>query len=460
MVKETIEKCEVDHDNTVCSPLIALYPLCTPLGALSIFCIELNYDFLDLQFVEDLQRGLKALLAELKTLVDVDVDIDGDFKVVTNMTRTYDSIREEVTKQFKSRTDNISMFLDVTQIISILLSFYLFYSVYKFRHHYLTKLHFQNRYLLRSLLEINELRVARGEPSVFPLNNAEEHRFIVIYSWRVTYWEVIQAIRGILNVMGPCFYVFCIAFGDYSLYYLLLVITEESRNTTLNAPPVLQVQVDGEGFVADFMHSIIGTFEPIVNGFSVDFGVCAPKPHRPNEGRMITLLLICLFCLLQGIVYPFAARIMHLIMERYYVEETRHRMAWLYNDIMRRRKTLQMIIFEKYSGKYGARGAESSTTIVDWLRSHWGAYWLCQLCLGTEGGGGRREFCINCAKSLAGARAKVGYFKCPTYGCSAVYCHDCIRQLNWVCILCKKNVNVHANYADLRLVEGVDVSAF
>lgn len=458
MVQETITKCEEDHDNSICSPLITLYPMCTPLGALEIFCIKLDYDFLDLHFVDYLEEGFKALLEELKTFVDVDVSIDGDFKVVTNKTKSYEKIRDDVLREFALRTDHVFTYLELTKIVSIAFSFYLFFSVYRFRHQYLTKLHYQNRYLLRSINEINEIRMERGAPSVFPLNFEEQRHFIVIYSWRVTYWEVMQAIRGIADVAGPCFYVFCIVFGDYALYYLLLLITEESAKNAVVTPPVLKVDIQGEGFAAQFMHSLVDTFEPIVNGFDIDFGVCAPRPHQPDEGRLITLVGLCLFCLLQSILYPFAARVMHLTMARYYVEETRQRMVWLYNDILRRRKTLQMIVFERFKGKYGEKGADP-IPIMAWLRSEWGDYWVCQWCLG-GGAESAVDFCVNCGKTLAGAKETVGFFKCPTYGCSAVYCRDCIRQLNWVCILCKKNVNVRANYGDLALEEGVDVSAF
>lgn len=458
-VRETIEECEVDHDNTICSPLIALYPLCAPLAALDVFCIELDYNFLDLEFVEYLEKGFLVLLGELKKFVDVDVVIDGDFKVVTNNTKSYEKIRQDVLREFGERTKDLFVYLSATRVISIALSFYLFFSVYRFRRHYLTKLHFQNRYLLRSLNEINELRMSRGAPSVFPLNYAEERHFIVIYSWRVTYWEVVQAIRGILNVIGPCFYVFCITFGDYALYYLLRVISRESQDASIASPAVIQVAVNGEGFAANFMHSLVDTFVPIVNGFNIDFGVCAPQPQRPDEGRLITLFLLCLFVLIQGIVYPFAARFMHLIMERYYVEETRRRMAWLYNDILRRRQTLHMMIYERLSGKYG-EGEEDPIPVMAWLRSECGDNWVCHWWLGAAGDPGS-EFCVNCAKTLAGSRERVGFFRCPTYGCSAVYCRDCIRQLNWVCILCKKNVYVQADYGlALAEEEEVDISKF
>lgn len=475
MIRKTIEECEVDHDNTICSPLVSLYPLCTPLGALEIFCIELDYEFLDLHFVEYLEEGFKALLDELKLFVDVDIEIDVDFEVTTNKTKSYEKIRQDVAKEFADRTDEVLSFFSASQLVSTTLSLYLFYSVYSFRYNYLTKLHFQNRYLLRSLIEINELRVARGQPSVFPLNFAERRRFIVIYSWRVTYWEVIQALQSLLTDVGPCFYVFCVALGDYALYYLLVVITEESRGANMDVEPVIKVEIKGEGFAADFMHSLVDTFVPIVNGFQIDFGVCAPQPHQPDEERMVTLFLLCIFCLLQGILYPFAARFMHLIMEQYYEEETRQRMAWLYNDIIRRRRTLQMIVREKILGRYEGEEGADPIPVMEWVRSQLRDYSICRyllLCLGDEDdeAGVGSKFCINCAKRLAARRSgrgeeeerKVGYFKCPAYECSGIYCGDCIRQLNWVCILCKKNVYVPAAAAAAgeEVQEGVDVSAF
>lgn len=458
MVKETIENCEIDHDNTVCSPLITLYPMCAPLYTLEVFCIELNYTFLDVYFVEHLQKGFERLQKELMTFVDVDVGIDGDFAVKTNASKTYAKVVEDVKRQFNARTETLFVFLESAKILSLLFSFYLFFTVYRFKHKYLNEVEYQNRYLLKSFKEINNLRVSDGESSVFPLNYEEERHFIVIYSWRLTYWEVMQAIHGIADVVCSCFYVFCILFGDYALYYLMLVITQSSRDTNIQQQTVMHVQVTGQGFVADYMRSVVGAFAPILNDFKIDFGVCAPQPHHPDTERVIVLILLCLVCLLQSIVYPFAARFMHLVMARYYVDETRQRMIWLYHDIIRRRKTWQLIIQERLSGTFG-EDAKDPIPIIGWLRSQLGACWIGHWFL-SEGGLPNEEFCTHCGKSLAGARERVGYFKCPTYGCAAVYCRRCIKQLKWVCILCKKNVNVRTNYGDLALEEGVDLKVF
>lgn len=468
MVTETIANCEEDHDNTICSPLVTLYPMCTPLILLEVFCIDLDFNFLDLHFVEYLEQGFRDLHREISNFVDVDVEIDGHFEVITNKTKTYPHIRDEVAAAFNSRTDRVFGILEATKILSILLSFYLFFSVYQFRHNYLTHLNYQNRYLLRSIHEINDIRMARGEPSVFPLNYAEERRFTVIYSWRVTYWELIQALRGIADVMWPCFYVACLLLAQYTLYYLLLVITQASDRTSVTTPPVVTVDIEGEGFVADFMHSIVGTYEPIINGFDIDFGVCAPHPHRPDDDRLILLLFLCSFCLVQSVVYPFAARAMHLTMERYYKEETRRRMAWLYNEILRRRKTLQMMVYERMSGKYRLKDVEDPVPIMAWLRSQLGDHWLCQWCFSGGAAAEGEQFCVNCGRALGGSRRRLEEeenknkvaAKCPSYRCPAIYCADCIRQLNGVCILCKKNVRVRVNYAGLRLEVGVDENKF
>lgn len=456
-VADTIRKCEEENGSEICKPLGALYPMCAGLISLQIFCIEIDYSFLDLHFVEYLEKGFRALLKELETFVDVEVGVDGDFEVITNKTKTYTLIRDQVTQDFEIRTAALYHYFDISKILSIIVSLLLFVSVYRFRHHYLTDVKYQNRYLLRSLDEINDLRVSRGDPSVYPLNFEEERRFIIIFSWRVTYWELLQSLENIGKVILPCFYVFCLCFGDYALYYLLLNITKAGRDTTVDVQ-VLNVEVEGQGFAADYMQSMVDTFEPMINGFEMDFGVCAPQPFRPDEGRLITLFFLCLFSLAQSILYPFAARAMHLVMEKYYVQETRKRMVWLYNDIIRRRKTMQMIVYERLTGNYGP-GAVDPIPIMAWLRSEWGDYWICRCCLGGVGDDGEK-FCVNCAKSLAGAKEAVGFFKCPTYGCEGIYCRDCIRQLQWVCILCKKNVKVRVNYGQLQLEKGVDLGQF
>lgn len=437
--------------------------MCLPLIALNVFCIELDFDFLDLHFVDYLQKGFGALLAELRTFADVEVDVDGDFEVVTNKSKSYAAIRDDVAAAFGQRTATVLHYLEATRLISILFSFYLFLAVYLFRHNYLTKVHYQNRYLLRTLVEINEVREAQGDSSIFPLNDDEQHRFIAIYSWQVTYWEVVQALRGIAEVMGPFFYVVCLAFGDYALYFVMLATAEASDEEGNGGgggegssdPPTVSVIVEGEGFVANYMRSLIGTYEPIINGFNIDFGVCAPRPHAPNDDRLVLLLSLCFFMLVQSIVYPFAARVMHLIMERYYVEETRRRMAWLYNDIVRRRKTIQMLIYEKISGRYaGVGGSGESLPLLDYLQSQLGGYVVCQWLLGGIGSRGEGEFCTNCARPLNDESVK-----CPTYGCAGIYCVACIQELEGICIVCKKNVYEGVDYQEdlvLEILETVE----
>lgn len=451
--RQTIKKCEEEHDTTICSPLVVLYVFCAPLVSLDIFCIKLDFDFIDNQFIEFLEKGFEALLEELNKMIDAEVRVDGDFDVITNKSKSYEELRKEVKHNFSGRTKNIFVFFEISKVISIVFSFYLFYTIYRFKYKYLTEMRFQNRYLLKSLKEINNNRVERGEASLFPLNYTEQQRFIVIHSWRITYWEVIQALHGIAEVILPCFYVLCIVFGDYALYYLLRVINEGSRATSGDTPSVLTVDIGGDGFVADFMETIVATFMPIINGLDIDFGVCAPKPRSPNFNATAWLLFLCFVCLLQAALYPYAARAQHLIMESFYPAETRLRMAWLYNDILRRRKTLSMVIAQRMAGN--ARfDTGDPIPVIEWLRSQWGGSWLCRWLLQDTKG----QYCINCAQSLVGLKLNEGYFKCLTYGCSGIYCKKCSAQLKWTCIVCKATMERRVNH-DLRLVE-VDESKF
>ena len=402
---------------------------------MKVFCIELDYDFMDNSFINYLTEGFKKLQEELSILIDVDIELYGEFEVETNKSVTYKLVVEEVKRKFAERTEWVFTYLHLSKLLSVAIACYVFYSVHRFRVKYLNDVEYQNRYLLKTLNDLDEVRTERGETSVFPLNYSEERRFIVVTSLHITLYETIQVIRGVITLCFPLFYVSCIVFGDFLLYIILKATVTNTKDVVVDSPPVLSVNVGGEGFVTDWMNSITKTFVPLVNGFDVEFDECAPKPHLPDEERAIGLALLFVFCFLQDLIYPFAARTMHLIMEHYYPDETRQRMAWLLNDILRRRRTMFTMIAERLSTQYSEDNSDPVPFFV-WIRSELGDFWICRWIMK----GDKEVFCLNCGKSLAKEKPNEGYFKCPTLECSGIYCRQCITQLQWVCILCKKDI--------------------
>lgn len=114
--------------------------------------------------------------------------------------------------------------------------------------------------------------------------------------------------RSLTILVLATFKIFIQMAVDYTLYWILITVRKYGRMSsqidriqrekklllyvyvyfvlflflTDSAPNVIDVNVDGDGMLADLYRSIIHTFKPVANQMNMDTINCLPNPLPPN----------------------------------------------------------------------------------------------------------------------------------------------------------------------------------
>lgn len=448
MVQKVIEDCEEEQLSIVCAPLAALHALCIPFTALDLFCMDFDLSFMQFGFVEYLTSGFRYVTDEMGIIFDVNVTIDGDFEMVTNQSLSWDELKAAVIDDFVERTKFIFIGFNVAKMAALAFSFFIVLSTLYFKYRYLASVHYKNRYLTKTFHEIDEMNIEIHMTSIFPLNHKERSRYISLFSPRLTGWEVAILIKSLVIMLVPCVQVAAILVGDHALYNLLVLIAESSQSKNIEIPKVLNVNIKGSGMVADLMTSLFKLFDPIINGFKLDFGHCVPDPHPPNTAENVILICLAVSCLAAAIIQPYMLRMKHVVMERYFPFETRTRARWLYNDIKQKRTNMFQLVVAKFKTK-----SEDNKHIscIDFLRAKTNDHFLCRSCLGFE----KKETCASCAQPI-NMKNEESYYKCVTVTCLSLYCTACTTHLDKTCLVCQQKVVLAATHNHLLNLVVVD----
>ncbi|XP_054735681.1 DC-STAMP domain-containing protein 2 isoform X2 [Anastrepha obliqua] len=301
-----------------------------------------------------------------------------------------------------------------------------------FKMKYLRQPGYNNHYLTKDILQIDEQRKGAGLERLLPLKKSEKRKYIWISNCRLTRREIYRLMRSMLFLFISVIQIFCICFFDYSLYWTLAMINYYgSQEANVEVPPFITVDVKGGGYTAEIFRGIVQAFEPLSQKYNIDATPCLPVPKRPNLKRYMEIAGICLLAWICFFCEPYGLRLRHVVMRLYYPAEARQRAAWLYNEILMKRMTFFKLMRRKARAKFKNEPKSDPYTFLDWLRAKTASCFLCRFILGHR----KSDTCILCGFPL-----KEDKVECSNPGCQAVYCQSCFDESNKNCCICKRPV--------------------
>ncbi|KAF2893369.1 hypothetical protein ILUMI_12803 [Ignelater luminosus] len=228
--------------------------------------------------------------------------------------------------------------------------------------------------------------------------------------------------------------------ADYALYWVLTVIRYHARyQSTVKAPNIVGVNVDGNGFLANLLKSIVKAFQPFGVNMEIDTIPCLPDPIPPDYDRYIQIAILLVLCWILTIFEPYGLRLRHSVMCYYHPTRARQRAVWLYNHIMRSRSS-----FLKYARRQlrrrvvGSRGV-TKITCKEYLRANLQCHWM-RFFLGSD----YQDACLLCGEVFReGDSAKP--IRCAKPACLGIYCEQCFNDLQNLCTVCLEPIE----YGDL-----------
>ncbi|XP_034243105.1 DC-STAMP domain-containing protein 2-like [Thrips palmi] len=364
----------------MCSPVTAIQAVCFTVKFLDYMC-DL-FDLVTNAVVESVKKKLRAFGRHVQRALYVSVDIEHSFELQTNRSKTLTQVAKDIGQDIRDRSDALlGAFGFINSALSLCFLVVLL-RVWLYRYKFLTRDHFDNRFVTKAFRQLDWNRARQGRETVLPLTIKEQNKYITIWTPRLAGMERVRLARSLGVVLSHAAKMAMFLLADFFLYWILAIVYRHGQfKAHVDMPPHLGVRVYGDGVIARLYRSVIDTFKPSDEKWEVDSVPCLPRPFPPDFVRYVQIMTIPLLCLALAFLEPYVLRVRQAVMCHYHPERAQERAVWLYNHVLRARNTLAKMLRRQLrrllEANQDQRGVER-ITCLEWLRASAGQY--CATC--------------------------------------------------------------------------------
>uniref|UniRef100_A0A1A9VJ91 Dendritic cell-specific transmembrane protein-like domain-containing protein n=1 Tax=Glossina austeni TaxID=7395 RepID=A0A1A9VJ91_GLOAU len=369
--------------------------LCYAAKIVDVICVLI--DFVDDAIIGVVMDKLKEFANEVKRLFDVSITFDHDFYFKTTSSKELSQIRDDIMKDIRKHMQTFILIFGWLDILSVLLMCLVIFKAIWFRMKYVRNPSYQNNFITIEFVQIDEKRREQEKERALPLTLWESFKYPKLSDCRLTRAELTQMAKSAVFLTISSTQLFCICLSDYSLFWVLALITFFGlRQRGFEPPPYITVQVNGSGFVGEIFRGIVGAFEPMSQNYTVDTKTCLPFPHEPNFMTYYLIASLCCLAWIFLLCQPYGLRLRHAIMRLYYPDVARERAVWLYDKILLNRMTFFKLARRKARLLFVSDKTVDDFSWMDWIRARTEKYWWSRLILGRS----KTEKCLLCGTPL------------------------------------------------------------
>ncbi|KAK9892024.1 hypothetical protein WA026_018212 [Henosepilachna vigintioctopunctata] len=161
-----------------CSLGYLLSTVCYIVKPFDLICMLV--DFISNSIIGVVVRKVKIFIRHVKTMFYVRIKFSHSFHFQSNSSKSMKEVAEGIVGEVKTRTRGIVSVVQFFNCAASLFFLFLIYRVIDYRHKFLTKERFDNRFLTRNLADIDLRRAAMDKETILPLNRRERKRYITV----------------------------------------------------------------------------------------------------------------------------------------------------------------------------------------------------------------------------------------------------------------------------------------
>ncbi|XP_050421370.1 DC-STAMP domain-containing protein 2-like [Adelges cooleyi] len=435
-----LEDCKITVPSSLswmCSISYVISHVCYTVKFLDSLCEF--FEFINESIFGAIRASLKNYVRHMKNMFYVSIDYQHSFAFESKPSKMTSDVVRNIITEIKYRIEKAFFLFDWAGSVFSIFFLYVFFKAWQYRRKYLTTDSFDNKYLTQELYELDERKLILERPTIMPLTRFEKNRYIERTSIRLLSTEKTALFRSLAVLVLATFKITVQMAIDYSLYWILRTVRKYGRlSSQLDPPSVLDVNVEGDGLLADLYRTIIHTFRPVANQMDMDTMKCLPNPLPPDyhRYRQITTVLILTWFL--AIMQPYGLRFRSYVMGYYHPDVARTRAVWLHNRILRRR--INFITFARrfLRRKFGLDGTAETSADPSFLDYVYSKYPFLEHIWRRK----KQIVCLLCGYKAKDSDFKKGnMMKCENENCRGVYCSKCFADINNRCTLCKKPID-------------------
>ncbi|NWS78440.1 DCST2 protein, partial [Crotophaga sulcirostris] len=325
-----------------------------PLSIVAIyFCVIPSYiqSFLKRKIADPIIGALDRVRQEF----EFNISTVHDFEVNFNSSKTLGEVALDIMDAVNQRLQPIHQALALFTHISFGVILYLYIQALYYRHRYLQDDTFDNIYITRRFMELDQQFAEQGKATVLPLTNWERGRYISPVGLLLSQQEQHRYGLQLVGVLRHVMFGFSIILADYSLFWLLDLIRHHLKGEIIaRAPVVMGIVVEGEGYTSEIFRDLVSAFDVLQQGnITVLSQHCIPQPVEPDYNTYISMGILYGACLFIAVFGCYVTRLRRAVCAAYYPEREQERMLFLHSTILARRAGLARALRQAATGRAG-----------------------------------------------------------------------------------------------------------
>ncbi|KAL4097578.1 hypothetical protein QTP88_022329 [Uroleucon formosanum] len=439
MFDNALEECKVTVSPTfdfMCSISYVISNVCYTVKFLDSLCEF--FEFINESIFGAIHNSLKSYVRHMKNMFYVSIEFKHSFAFESTPSKLSSDIIRGIITEIKYKIENVVLLFDWAGSIFSFFFLYVFVRVLRYRHKYLTVDSFDNKYLTNELYELDERKQILDRPTIMPLTRVEKNKFIERTSTHLLPRERKALFRSLAILLLATFKILIQMAVDYSLYWILITVRKYGRlSSQLDPPRMIDVNIEGDGILADLYKTIIQTFKPVAKEMNMDTMSCLPNPWPPNYDCYQRIIFVLALTWLLAIMQPYGLRFRSYVMGYYHPDVASTRAVWLHNHIIRRRISFVKFARRFLRRKFGLGGGEGATdtSFMDFI------YSKCPF-LDRIWSRKKQTVCLLCGYKAKERDFKLGeIILCANENCKGVYCSKCFTDIDNICTLCSNPIH-------------------
>ncbi|XP_030560932.1 DC-STAMP domain-containing protein 2-like isoform X2 [Drosophila novamexicana] len=317
--------------------------ICDLKGRFAWFCENLKDlpSFFDIHLKEQEQivdqvfgRPLE-IFARIRAHFEVSITFDHSAAPSKERGALLSDLDQRIAMELERETKHLLLTYIWLDLVIITLLILIFVRAIYFRMSYLGSDNYRNFYLTKEFYAYNKIQLINYANNALPLRSAERNTYVKLSSFRLVSRELLYVKRSLVFLIIISLQLFIICFVDYSIFWMLAIMSFHSHKTAeLQPPAYTKIVIRGGGLIGDILRGLVHAFEPLSKNLIVDIQHCLPLPRPPKFLRYWEIMMLCIlaWCLLFW--EPYGRRLRHKIMASMYPHNASVRAAYLHRCLL------------------------------------------------------------------------------------------------------------------------------
>ncbi|KRF84015.1 DC-STAMP domain-containing protein 2 isoform X2 [Drosophila virilis] len=398
------------------------------------------------QIVDQVFGRPLEIFARIRAHFEVSITFDHSAAPNKERGELLSDLDQRIALELEQQTKHLLLTYIWLDLVIITLLIFIFVRAVHFRMNYLGSDNYRNFYLTKEFYAYNKIQLINHVNNALPLRSAERNTYVKLSSFRLVSRELLYVKRSLVFLVIISLQLFIICIVDYSIFWMLAIMSFHSHKTAeLQPPAYTKIVIRGGGLIGDILRGLVQAFEPLSKNLIVDIQHCLPLPRPPKFLRYWEIMMLCIlaWCLLFW--DPYGTRLRHKIMASMYPQNASVRAVYLHRCLLLNRDNFIKFARRKARSLNYYYSENSVSKYLEIYRAK-----LYKVSCGYSGTY-KGKNCIICLARLT----RSDYVKCNTTACRGVYCTSCYLESNSHCILC----SFRPTYGDISDITDIEDSS-